>query len=126
MNTNDYSQMLERLKRSRFRSSFHLGEKERKTIESLGIDKIREHAQDFFEKRIRKKVENDGHQTPWNGHPIFVAQHATATCCRKCINKWYGIDQKKELNNEEVDRLVNIVMAWIKSELFVVGNEGKI
>ncbi len=23
------------------------------------------------------------------GHPVFVAQHATATCCRECIRKWH-------------------------------------
>ncbi len=25
---------------------------------------------------------NDGKQTPFRGHPVFTAQHATATCCR--------------------------------------------
>ncbi|MCP9485713.1 MAG: DUF4186 domain-containing protein [Gaiellaceae bacterium MAG52_C11] len=28
----------------------------------------------------------DGKQTPYRGHPVFVAQHATATCCRTVLD----------------------------------------
>ena len=49
-------------------------------------------------------------------HPVFIAQHATACCCRGCIEKWHKIPQNKELNNSEVDYLVNILIEWIKKE----------
>ena len=41
-------------------------------------------------KRIAPKEPlNDGKQTPMKGHPVFIAQHATATCCRECTRKWH-------------------------------------
>jgi len=60
---------------------------------------------------------NDGKQTPMRGHPVFIAQHATATCCRGCLNKWYQIAKDKELSNSEVDFVVRIIMWWINKEM---------
>jgi hypothetical protein len=40
---------------------------------------------------------NDGKQTTFQGHPVFVAQHATACCCRGCLAKWHGIAQGQAL-----------------------------
>ena len=50
------------------------------------------------------------------GHPVFVAQHATATCCRGCIYKWYHIPKNRKLTKEEIDYLVRIIMTWIKKQ----------
>ena len=47
------------------------------------------------------------------GHPVFIAQHATATCCRSCLYKWHHIKKEKELTKDEVDYIVNIIMEWI-------------
>ncbi len=47
------------------------------------------------------------------GHPVFIAQHATATCCRSCLYKWHHIEKEKELTKDEVDYIVNIIMEWI-------------
>jgi hypothetical protein len=41
---------------------------------------------------------NDGKQTPFKGHPVFIAQHATATCCRGCLAKWHGIRKGEALD----------------------------
>ena len=83
-----YEQILEKLKKSKFRSSFKLSKKDRVYIESKGLETIRQHAKDFIKKRIAPAViENDGKQTPLRNHPVFVAQHATACCCRGCIKK---------------------------------------
>jgi hypothetical protein len=60
---------------------------------------------------------NDGKQTPMRGHPVFVAQHATATCCRGCIQKWHGIKKGKVLNDQEIELLVGLAMAWIEGRL---------
>ena len=105
---------LDSLSKSMFRSSFKLKDKDKKYIYDKGIDKIREHAYDFVNKRLYSKVIlNDGKQTPMRGHPVFIAQHATGTCCRRCLYKWHGIKNNKELNNEEVDYIVDIIMRWI-------------
>ena len=87
---------LEKLSKSKFRSSFHLKEKDIEYINKVGIEKIMQHAKDFIKTRLAPKyIPNDGKQTPMKGHPVFIAQHATATCCRKCLNKWYKIAENK-------------------------------
>lgn len=48
-----------------------------------------------------------------SGHPVFIAQHATATCCRNCLYKWHCIEKNKELNLKEVEFIVNLIMKWI-------------
>ena len=85
-----YRQLFERLDNSKFRSSFHLKQKDIDYINEKGLDTIRQHAKDFIAKREAPAyIANDGKQTPMRGHPVFIAQHATATCCRECIRKWH-------------------------------------
>ena len=106
-----------RLLRSKFRSRFHLKEKEFDYIDKKGLDVIERHARDFVKLRLAPKVLlNDGRQTPMKGHPVFIAQHATATCCRECLYKWHGIGRNRELSLEEQEYIVMILMWWIKSE----------
>ena len=35
------------------------------------------------------------------GHPVFIAQHATASCCRGCLWKWYSIEKRSEVRLSE-------------------------
>ena len=72
-------QLFAGLSKSSFRSRFHLKEQDKEYVRQKGLDKIQEHAQDFIEKRLAPAViPNDGKQTPMRGHPVFIAQHATA------------------------------------------------
>ncbi len=108
---------LNSLAKSKFRCSFKLGDSEKKYIYDKGIDKILEHAYDFVNRRlVPKDIINDGKQTPMKGHPVFIAQHATGTCCRGCLYKWHGICKNKELNTNEVNYIVTIIIEWIKRE----------
>lgn len=111
------SSMLDKLQTSSFRRSFHLNEKEIRYIEDKGFETVRRHAYDFLNKRIRIKMSNDGKQTPRYGHPVFIAQHATATCCRGCIEKWYKFSQNAVLSDDEIDYLVDVIMAWIEYQM---------
>ena len=109
---------LNELSKSKFRSSFHLNKQMKEYINEKGIDKIKEHAYSFINTRLKPKyINNDGKQTPMKGHPVFIGQHATATCCRGCLYKWHHIEKNKELNEIEVDYIVNIIMKWIKIEM---------
>lgn len=113
-----YDDILNRLSKSKFRSSFKLKEKEKIYIKEKGITKIKEHAYDFINKRLApKNIKNDGKQTPYHGHPVFIAEHATATCCRNCLYKWHNIDKNKELTKKEIDYIVNLIMTWIEKEV---------
>ena len=110
--------VFERLARSKFRNRFRLEEKDRQYVREKGMDVIREHAGQTVEKRLAPaEIPNDGKQTPMKGHPVFIAQHATATCCRGCLEKWHGIPQGRELTRDEQGRVVQIIMAWIERQL---------
>ena len=109
---------LDKLQKSKFRSSFHLSEKDKLYILEKGMDTIRLHAKDFISTRLAPAViPNDGKQTPMRGHPVFVAQHATACCCRGCLYKWYKVKPEKELNDIQIEKIVNLLMAWIEREM---------
>ena len=111
-------QALAKLKKSEFRAGFHLDAKDREYIEKKGLDTIREHAADFIAKRIAPAdIPNDGYQTPMRGHPVFKAQHACAVCCRGCLQKWYRVKPGVQLTEDQQRRLVNLLMAWIETEL---------
>ena len=51
------------------------------------------------------------------GHPVFIAMHATATCCRTCLSKWYHIDKDRCLTKQEIDEIVDTIMVWIYNEM---------
>ena len=113
----DRGELFERLGRSNFRSGFNLSESDRKYIQDKGIDTIRQHAFGFVRDRLSdENPENDGKQTPMKGHPVFIAQHATACCCRGCLEKWHHIPAGKVLNAEEQEYIVDVIMEWINKE----------
>lgn len=111
-------EILEKLSQSAFRSKFKLKQKDIDYINQKGLDTIKKHAQDFIAKRVASAfVSNDGKQTPMRGHPVFIAQHATATCCRKCINKWHKFPIGTQLTQQQQDYIVELIMKWIKKQL---------
>lgn len=57
---------------------------------------------------------NDGRQTPYRVYPVFVAQHATATCCRRCAAKWHGIEAETTMSDEEVMAAGEVICSWLE------------
>lgn len=109
---------MERLSYSTFRSKFVLSDKDRAYARSKGKTTIDRHACELLHSRVgAANPVKDGKQTPWRGHPVFTAQHATATCCRGCIEKWHHIPRGRELTDEEIRRLADLIMAWIERDL---------
>ena len=110
-------EILNKLSKSKFRSSFHLKDKDKEYIKKIGMEK-KSHTYDFIVKRLAPSlILNDGKQTPMKGHPTFIAQHATATCCRECLYKWHKIQKNKELSKTEINYIVSIIITWIKKEI---------
>jgi len=107
MNNIEYK--LSKLSQSKFRSKFHLSEKDKQYVRDKGIDVIRKHAEDFVNKKLKVKLKNDGKQTPFKGHPVFITQHATATCCRECLYKWHQINPNIDLDNNLIIYVVNVI-----------------
>ena len=111
-----------RLSKSKFRSRFHLSEGDRKYIREKGMDTVRRHAAEIVQRRLAPaEPKNDGSQTPMrgapNGHPVFIAQHATATCCRECLFKWHGIPKGRQLTDKEQGYIVDVLMKWIERKM---------
>ena len=92
------AETLERLGTSGFRAGFTLSAKDRAYALEHGEATVRRHARELLERRVGPAhPARDGRQTPFRGHPVFTAQHATATCCRGCIAKWHHIPQGRTL-----------------------------
>ena len=107
-----------RLSQSKFRSSFTLKANDRHYVLEKGMDTVRSHATDFIRDRLAPaEPKNDGKQTPMRGHPVFIAQHATGTCCRSCLEKWHHIPKGRELTETEQEYIVNVIMEWISREM---------
>ena len=109
---------LEKLSRSSFRARFHLTRRDRDYIAAKGLETIEDHARDFVRQRLAPAViDNDGRQTPMRGHPVFLAQHACACCCCGCLEKWYRVPRGQALSQRQQEKIVGLLMAWIRREL---------
>lgn len=112
------NEALDKLQTSAFRAGFHLKEKDKAYVREKGMDTIRRHAQDFVRERLAPAViQNDGKQTPMHGHPVFLAQHACACCCRGCLNKWYRVPKGTKLTEQQQQKIVNLLIAWIERQM---------
>jgi hypothetical protein len=111
---NDVQDVLKRLRKSEFRARVRLRDRELDYLKAKGMETVLTHAADFIAKRLRPAEPiNDGKQTPWRNHPVFVAQHATATCCRGCLLKWHAIPKGRELSDEEQRYIVEVIGGWL-------------
>ena len=113
---------LDRIGRQPFRARFHLRGRDRATAELRGPETMRAHAAELIADRLAPaEPRNDGKQTPYRGHPVFVAQHATATCCRSCLERWHGIPKGRELTADEQAYAVDVICRWIETDLAASG-----
>ena len=106
------------LAKSAFRRKFHLQGKDLEYLHNKGLTTVLSHANDFISKRLALAFpEKDGKQTPFRGHPVFVAQHATACCCRGCLEKWHRIPKGHSLSVDEQTYILNVLKGWLLEEL---------
>jgi Domain of unknown function (DUF4186) len=117
MRIRDIDGVFAALAKSPFRRRFHLGARERTYLERKGRTAVLEHARDFVMRRLAPAdPASDGRQTPFRGHPVFVAQHATATCCRSCLAKSHGIAPGHPLDAGEVTHIVAVLERWLREQ----------
>jgi hypothetical protein len=113
----DLDQLFVALAESKFRRSFQLRGKDLDYLRNKGLPLVLEHAQDFIARRLAPAViPNDGRQTPFRGHPVFVAQHATACCCRGCLEKWHHIPTGRALSEAEQKHVLASLERWLLSQ----------
>lgn len=108
-------------------------------LDELGREFIRDHyLNKDFDKRARRLIRRDGlqgtrdralgrlksaiggepndwdgRQTPFEGNVLYYAQHATATCCRKCTWYWYGIPRNGKLSESDLEFCHGLVQAYL-------------
>lgn len=108
----------QRLAQSPFRRKFKLTGRELAYLQTWGLPHVMKQADELIRKRLAPAViANDGRQTPWRNHPVFVAQHATATCCRGCLEKTHGIAKGHALDGEELQHVLAAIERWLSSWL---------
>jgi hypothetical protein len=84
-------------------------------LERKGLRAVLADANDLLVKRLGgASPRNDGKQTPFKGHPVFIAQHATATCCRGCLAKWHGIRKGEALRPAELEHIAAVIERWLR------------
>lgn len=106
-----------RIRRSSFRQKFRLVGKELAYLQTWGLVHVMKHAGEIIDKRVGvANPPNDGKQTPWRNHPVFVAQHATATCCRGCLQKIHEIRAGNALSAEERAHVLAVIERWLSEQ----------
>ena len=84
---------------------------------SNGLRKAAEHRLRKYVGPPRSEIYRDGMQTPKKGNAIFYAQHATATCCRKCIEAWHGIPREQALTNDQIGYMTQLLMHYVDKRM---------
>jgi predicted Fe-S protein YdhL (DUF1289 family) len=108
-------EVFQALDKSAFRRRQQLSPKDASYLHDKGLDTVMLHARDFVAQRLAPaQPRNDGKQTPMRGHPAFVAQHATACCCRGCLAKWHGIAQGQALSQAEQAHVLAALERWLR------------
>ena len=103
---------------SAFRRRVHLAPKDRAYLETHGLSAVMVQAEELIARRLAPAhPPNDGKQTPFRGHPVFVAQHATAACCRGCLAKWHAIPRGAELTDEQQAHVIATLVRWLRQEM---------
>ena len=112
-----YDEMKERFSASRFRSRFRLTRAEKAYLAEKGWPVVRAQTERIIRERLAPaNPPNDGRQTPMKGHPVFKAQHATATCCRGCLAKWHGIPRGHAFTEDELHYVTEMIQGWLRDQ----------
>lgn len=116
--------VFEALRRSDFRRRIKLRKADWVYLRAKGMAVVMSHAEEFIETRLAPaKPAKDGMQTPMRGHPVFTAQHATATCCRRCLASWHHIETGRLLEEKEKTYIASVLQRWLDSELIRIRND---
>ena len=124
-NLADVAATFAELERELIRHVFFHADFDAKSLEQahkLGWGGLRAAARAHLARKIgAATIFRDGIQTPKKDSALNFAQHATATCCRKCLHYWHGIQAGHELTVEELaycEGLVLTYLDWRREDLF--------
>jgi predicted Fe-S protein YdhL (DUF1289 family) len=114
----DVEEAFRRLAAAPFRRKFRLVGRELAYVETWGLPVVMKHGAKFIDERLAPAFpRNDGKQTPWRNHPVFVAQHATATCCRGCLERVHEIAKGHSLTPDERAYVLGVLERWLAEQV---------
>lgn len=112
----DLDELFDALAGSAFRRRRRLEAADLRYLRARGIEAVMRHAGEMIGERLAPaRPSNDGRQTPMRGHPVFVAQHATASCCRGCLAKWHRIPAGREMTPGERTQVLRAIERWLRA-----------
>lgn len=86
-------------------------------LDNVAKNKVQKVSKHEVKKILKSSIgvcrDNDGRQTPYYGNPIFYAQHGLGCCCRKCLEKFYGIPRNTVLTDSDLDYFTNLIMEFV-------------
>ena len=113
----DHDDLFHALAKSSFRRRQTLRAADLGYLRAKGMETVLRHADQMIAARLAPaEPPNDGKQTPMRGHPVFVAEHATAACCRGCLAKWHRIPKGRDLTPEERAHVVSVIERWLREQ----------
>jgi hypothetical protein len=123
-NVNDVQNTFFSLKKEKVRHYFwhrELGQKAINHAKRKGRSGLRQRVRKHLETCIAPSAPwHDGFQTPMTDIPanaFAYGQHATATCCRKCLEYWHGIPQGVRVTAPDLDYLTELVCLYIEDRI---------
>jgi Domain of unknown function (DUF4186) len=118
---NDASHTFEALQHELIRHHFFhrpVDEDAKRHAQRKGRIELKDSARDRLRKHLAvAEPPRDGRQTPLQGNAIYYAQHATATCCRTCLEYWHDIPKGRPLTNEEFNYCATLVDLFLDEKL---------
>jgi hypothetical protein len=124
----DAAHTFEELRKERIRHYFwHIEIDERATRHARrkGNHGMRDAAENRIRRSVGADTGFDGRQTPPDGNALSYAQHATASCCRKCIEEWHAVPRGRPLTDQEVGYLTELVLLYIDERLPFLTDDGE-
>lgn len=119
----DSEYLISKLKLEMFRNDYWkkpFDDEARKKLKNKTLSDLRNEAESILRKALTKprhKQFRDGIQTKLTGNVIYYAQHATATCCRKCLEEWHGVDKKNTLDEKNLKYALDLIIMYIQKRL---------
>jgi hypothetical protein len=90
-----------------------------------GLTRLRADAESVIRKSVGPHQHPaQGRQTKWDGNIIYYGQHATACCCRRCIEVWHGIPRNRDLTEDEVRYFIELLCVYMRHRLPGVTDAG--
>lgn len=121
---NDVRHTVRAFKSERIRHEFwctlELSERAKNYAKRLGRNRLPEAALNIVRSKVGKPADNfDGRRTPWEdkAHILQYAQHATATCCRKCMEVWHNIPVTQHLSDEDIAYFAALLLIYVDARM---------